>query len=197
MKKKICLALISFSLMMTPACAFAAGGSSSILTSPIVPTMTEFLPMLIAFIIVAFVLMKFGWPMIIKMLDARTDTIENSLKSAEEAKLESENILEEYKAKLAEGRTEAADITSEARSTAAEQSAQIIAQAQSEAKNIIEQARVTAETMKRDAAADIRKQTAEAAVAVAAKLIGAQVGAGQASDLTNKYFAEMGSFNDN
>jgi len=198
MKKKIFLALASVGLMMAPASAFAAeSGSSGILSSPIVPTMTEFIPMLIAFVIVAVVLIKFGWPMVLKMLDARAESIENSLKTAEEAKLESESILEEYKAKLVEARTEAAQITDEARATANEQSDKIIAEAKAEAKALVDTAKKSVETMKRDAAADMQKQAAQAAVAIAAKFISDKLDANQADGLASKYFAEMGSFNDN
>ncbi|MCL2324203.1 MAG: F0F1 ATP synthase subunit B [Actinomycetia bacterium] len=202
MKKKALLSAALLVCLALPSVAFAAegaaaGGPTSILQSPIVPPLGEFVPMLIAFLVVILVLGKFGWPMIIKALDNRAATIENSLKVAEEAKLESENILDEYKAKLAEARSESATITDEARAMAAEQSAKIVADAKAEAKAIVEQAKIAAETMKREAAADIQKQTAEAAVAIAAKLIGSKLDAGQANGLTSKYFAEMGSFNDN
>ncbi|MCL2882570.1 MAG: F0F1 ATP synthase subunit B [Coriobacteriia bacterium] len=194
MKYKIGLVFAAFCLMIMPASAYAAG---DILASPIVPTMTEFIPMLIAFAIVAFVLIKVVWPKILPVLDARAEKIENSLKTAEEAKLESENLLAEVKAKVEERRKEAAQITDDARANANEQRDKIIADAKTEAKSIVDAAKVAADTMKRDAAADIQKQTAQAAVAIAAKFIGGQLDASQASGLTSKYFAEMGSFNDN
>ncbi len=200
MKKKVMGGAAFVAALALPSLAFAAEEATeatSILDSPIIPPLGEFIPMAIAFVVLVIVLGKVGWPMIIKMLDKRTETIENSLKTAEEAKVESQNILDEYKAKLAESRTESAQILDEARASAKEQHDKLVAEAQAEAKTIIEQAHVAAQAAKRDAAAEMQKQTAEAAVAIAAKIIGEKVDAAQASTLTAKYFAEMGSFNDN
>jgi len=179
---------------MVPASAYAAG---NILTSPIVPSMTEFIPMLIAFAIVAFVLIKLVWPRILPILDARAEKIENSLKSAEEAKLESENLLEEVKAKAEENNREAAATVEAARRDGETQRAGIIAKAQEEAQDIIDKANKEAAAKKVAAAAEIKKSTVEAAVAIAAKLINEKVDERRADTLAGEYFAEMGSFNDN
>ena len=63
-----------------PALAFASeeesGGISAIL-----PNMTEFVPMLVCFIILLVVLGKLGWPKFAEMLEKRERTIKESLRS--------------------------------------------------------------------------------------------------------------------
>ena len=73
-----------------PAFAFAAEGESGGI-SAILPNMTEFIPMLIAFIIVAIILWKLGWPMFEKMLAKRETTIKEALEKSEAAREESED----------------------------------------------------------------------------------------------------------
>ena len=73
-----------------PTYAFASqeGGIQAIL-----PEMSEFIPMLVAFIILWIVLAKFGWPVFDKMLEKRANSIRDDLKNAEEARQESERVL--------------------------------------------------------------------------------------------------------
>lgn len=66
--------------------------------------MSEFIPMLVAFIILWIVLAKFGWPVFDKMLEKRANTIRDDLKNAEEARQESERVLAEYQQQLARPR---------------------------------------------------------------------------------------------
>jgi F-type H+-transporting ATPase subunit b len=200
MKKKALMSATLLACLALPSVAFAAeasGGSSSILDSPIVPPLGEFIPMLIAFLLVVVVLGKFGWPMIIKMLDSRAATIENSLKTAEETKLESESILAEYKVKLAEAHKEAAAIIEEARKQGESARAEIIVRANNEAAAIIDHAHTAVEAERKSVEAQLRTQTADIAVAIAGKIISEKLTAQQNAGLIDNFFAEIGSFNDN
>ena len=79
-----------------PALAFAAEGESSGGLSAILPDMAEFIPMLVIFILLWIVLAKFGWPKFEAMLEKREMTIKDSLEKSEQARVESERVLEEY-----------------------------------------------------------------------------------------------------
>ena len=70
-----------------PVCAFADEGAG---INAILPQMEEFIPMLVAFIILWIVLAKFGWPLFEGMLNKREETIKNSLEKSEEARQESD-----------------------------------------------------------------------------------------------------------
>ena len=54
-----------------PVCAFADEGAG---INAILPQMEEFIPMLVAFIILWIVLAKFGWPLFEGMLNKREET---------------------------------------------------------------------------------------------------------------------------
>ena len=73
----------------------------------LIPNLSEFIPALIAFLVIWVVLAKFAWPMIVGMLDKRQETIKNNLDEAEAAKIEAQRSLEEYKKQLAKARREA------------------------------------------------------------------------------------------
>lgn len=81
-----------------PLPAFAAEEGQGI--GAILPHMDEFIPMLVAFIILWIILAKFGWPLFDGMLKKREDTIKNSLEKSEEARQESERLLAEYREQL-------------------------------------------------------------------------------------------------
>jgi F-type H+-transporting ATPase subunit b len=175
----------------------AASGQTDIMKSPIVPPLGEFIPMLLAFLIVVIVLGKFGWPMIIKTLDSRAATIENSLRTAEETKMESESILAEYKAKRAEAQKEAAEIIEASRKQGEAVRAEIIERAGGEADAIIAHAHTAVEAERKSVEGQLRTQTADIAVAIAGKIISENLTAHKNAELIDKYFAEIGSFNDN
>jgi len=200
MKKKVITGATLLLCLVLPSVAFAAGtsgGSTSIIDSPIIPELGEFIPMLIAFLVVVILLGKFGWPVIIKMLDSRAETIENSLKTAEETKQESMNILEEYKGKLAEAHKEAAEIIEAARRQGEESRTEILERANNEADAIIEHAHTAVEAERKSVEGQLRTQTADVAIAIAGKIISANLSDHKNAELIDKYFAEMGSFNDN
>jgi F-type H+-transporting ATPase subunit b len=173
----------------------AAAEGGGLLTKPIIPSMTEFIPMLIIFAILVVILAKFGWPMILGILDTRAEKIEGSLKGAEAAKVEAEDILAQYQQKLVDARTEAAGIVAEGRAAGEATKADIIARAETEAKDIIAKARITIDAEKIAAEAELKKKTAAIALAVAGKVIGEKLTPEADGQLVDKYIADLGSFN--
>jgi F-type H+-transporting ATPase subunit b len=106
--------------------------------NPVAPPLGEIIIGLIAFAILAFVLMKYVWPRMEATFEARRDAIEGGLHRAEEAQDEAQRMLADYRQQLAEARTEAAQIRDNARAegqriieemraTAQEESARIVA----------------------------------------------------------------------
>lgn len=113
--------------------------------------------MFVAFILLFLVLAKWGWPVIVKMMDKRADTIDKGVEDARKAKeqldnarAEAQQYVKEAQARQADMLREAAkmknDIIEEARSAAAK-----AAQKEMDAaKQAIDQARKEAETQFRD-----------------------------------------------
>lgn len=175
-----------------PTYAFASqeGGIQAIL-----PEMSEFIPMLVAFIILWIVLAKFGWPVFDKMLEKRANTIRDDLKNAEEARQESERVLAEYQQQLAEAKVQASKIVADAKKAGEDVKADITAKAQAEAAGMIEKAHAAIEAEKKAAIADLQGSVADLSINVAAKLIGNDLTDDEHRKMIERYVAEAGSFN--
>ncbi len=163
----------------------------------LIPNMSEFIPALIAFLIIWAVLAKFAWPMIVGMLDKRQETIKNNLDEAEAAKIEAQRSLEEYKKQLADARREAAGIVDEARRAGEQVKADITAQAQVQADEMIAKAKKSIEKEKQAAIADLQSSVADLSVAVAGRFIGEGLSEADQRKLIEKYVAEAGTLDAN
>lgn len=192
---KACAAVVAATgfAMTCPAYAFASEGG----IDAILPKMNEFIPMLVAFIILWIVLAKFGWPVFNGMLEKRENTIREALKKSEEAQIESERVLQEYRQQLADAKAQAAQIISDARATGEAVKADISAKAQSEAEDMIAKAKVAIEAEKKQAVADLQGSVVDISVDVAAKLIGEDLTEGEHRKIIERYVSEAGSFNAN
>lgn len=175
----------------------AEGAAEQAVNVSIIPPINELIPATIAFLILIFVLVKYAFPPILKMLDERTERIRESLEKAEEARIEAERLLEDYKAQLAEARKEAQTVLAEAKSAAEAMRNEATGRAQAEAETIIEKARVAIEGEKRAAVAELQASVATLTVSVAGKLIGSELSAEDHLKVVEKYLAEAGSLNAN
>jgi F-type H+-transporting ATPase subunit b len=87
--------------------------------NPVVPDATELILGVVSFAIVFFFLYIKVLPGIKKLLDERTEAIEGGLQKAEVAQAEAERIKQEFTAKLAESRHEAAEVRAKAQAEGA------------------------------------------------------------------------------
>lgn len=163
----------------------------------LIPNLAEFIPALIAFLIIWAILAKFAWPMIVGMLDKRQETIKNNLDEAEAAKIEAQRALAEYKEQIADARREAAGIIDEARRAGEQVKADITAQAQATADEMLAKAKKTIESEKLAAISDLQSSVADLSVSVAGRLIGEDLSDADQRKLIEKYVAEAGVLNAN
>ncbi len=147
-----------------------AAASSS--PNPLVPNWTEVIVGAIGFFIVFFALWKVLLPRITKTLEERTDAIEGGLKRAEEAQAEANRLVEEYQAKLADARHEAARMREEAREQGAAIIAEMREQAQTEARRITEAAQSQIAADRQQAFASLRAEVGSLSVQLASKIVG-------------------------
>ena len=181
-----------------PVLAFAAEGEEEAGgLSVILPDMLEFVPMLLAFIILWIILAKFGWPMFNGMLEKRESTIREALKKSEEAKIESERMLAEYKEQLASAKAEATQVVADARATSEAVKADIEAKAHAEAADMIAKAKVSIEAEKKAALAELQASIADTSIDVAQKIIGQDLSDAEHRAIIERYVKEAGSFNGN
>ncbi len=127
--------------------------------------------MLIAFGIVFFVLAKFGFPVIVGMVEKRKQYIDDSLKAAHEANERLVHIKEESESILAKAREEQANILKEAVETRKRIIQESKDQAGAEGNRLLEEARKQIQKEKEDAIRDIRLQVSELSIGIAEKIL--------------------------
>lgn len=127
--------------------------------------------MLLAFLVVFFVVAKFGFPAIIGMVENRKQYIDESLKKAHEASERLANIQKEGESMLQEARQKQAQILKEAADTRDAIVAQAQEKAREEGNRLIAEAKSEIESQKQAAISEIRAQVAELSVKVAEKIL--------------------------
>ena len=127
--------------------------------------------MLISFGIVVFVLAKFGFPIILKMVEERKEFIEDALLKAEKARTELDSVKAEAELILDKARKEHQLIMNEASQLREVLIQEAKTKAIGEADKIIENARLQIQNEKDDAIRDIRKQVAALSVDIAEKVL--------------------------
>jgi F-type H+-transporting ATPase subunit b len=127
--------------------------------------------MALVFIIVLFILWKWGFPVIVKMELDRKDFIDQSLKKAHEANERLANIQKEGESILQEAREKQALILREAAATRDAIVEKAQDKARSEGARLLEEAKASIEQEKKAAIADIRQQVATLSVEIAEKVL--------------------------
>ena len=127
--------------------------------------------MTVVFLVVLFVLWKWGFPVIVKMELDRKDYIDSSLKKAHEANERLANIQKEGESILQEAREKQALILKEAAETRDAIVEKAQEKARAEGARLLEDAKATIEQEKKAAIADIRKQVATLSVEIAEKVL--------------------------
>ena len=174
-------ALASAMAFAAPTLAFAAEKETAGI-SAILPAMDEFIPMLVAFLILLAILAKFGWPMFNGILEKRETTIREALEKSEQARIEAERVLAEYQDKLIEARQEAATIISEAK-------------AQEEAEKIIAKSREAMQAEKNAAIAELQASVADIACAAMTRVVQEDFTDADHRRLIEKSIEEIGTLN--
>lgn len=116
---------------------------------------------LLTFGISLFILWKYAFKPLQRVIDERRAGIQNSMEVAEETRAEAARLLEEYKATLAKVRTEAEDILERSRVTGEHAKAEILADARTQADRILAQAHDQIERDTRAALRDLKGQIAD------------------------------------
>ena len=132
--------------------------------------------MVIIFGAVFFIIAKFGFPVITRMVEKRNDHIAGSLKAAEEAQKKLAGLAEEQAALIEKTRLEQGRLIKEASETRDAIVAQAKEQASREAAAMIEHAKTEIAAERESAIRDIRSQVASISVEVAEKIVRKDLG---------------------
>lgn len=187
-------AAISSFVLAVPAQAFAEESSNK--AEILIPKMAEFIPALIAFLIIWVLLAKFAWPQILSMMEERGKRIQESLDEAETTKKKAIASRKEYDELVTDARRKSADIVLEARKDAEAERARIIEAAHKEAEDIIAKAHANAEDERNAIYAAAAASIADLSVSVASKIVGETLDQdGEQRRIIERYVKEAGSLN--
>ncbi len=140
--------------------------------NPVIPHVSEIILGLVGFLILLWLLKKFAVPRFEKLYEERTEKIEGGIEKAEKAQAAAEQALEQYKAQLAEARTEAAKIRDDARVEAEQIKEELRAEAQEEARRIVSQGEAQLQAQKAQIIAELRAELGRNSVELASRIIG-------------------------
>ena len=127
--------------------------------------------MLLCFGIVFFLLAKFGFPIIVDMVDKRKAFIDESLENAKRANLQLEHIKEEGDRILTEARSEQTKILREANEMRAKIVNDAKESANVEASKIMEEAKAGIQKEKELAMRDVKNQIASLSIDIAERVL--------------------------
>ena len=152
--------------------------------------------MTLVFLVVFFILKKWGFPSIIKMVNERKEYIDESLAKAEEANLRLANIQKQGEELLMEAREKQAQILREASETRDTIVGQAQEKAREESARILSEAKAEIESQKQAAIRDIRAQVAELSVQIAEKILHKELsGSAEQTQLIDSLLDEVASSN--
>jgi F-type H+-transporting ATPase subunit b len=127
--------------------------------------------MTLSFGLVLFLLGKYAWKPIMKMLKEREDSIEQALHAADKAREEMKNLVSDNERLLAQAKNERDAILSEARKIREKMIEEARGKANEEAQRIVENARERIENEKMAAITELKNQIALLSIEIAEKLI--------------------------
>ncbi len=127
--------------------------------------------MLLAFLIVFFLMAKFGFPVITKMVEDRKNYIDQSLQKAHEANERLASIEQESERLLNEARMRQAEILSQAKATGDSIVSEAREKAQNEGAKLLQEAKAQIAVEKENALRDIRQTVADLSISIAEKVV--------------------------
>jgi F-type H+-transporting ATPase subunit b len=131
--------------------------------------------MTVSFLIILFLLTKFAWKPILKMVKDREDSIDAALKSAEQAKAEMKSLKSENERILAEARNERDAMLKDARDIKDKIIAEAKASAVTEGERLLKAARENIENEKNAAVTELKNQVAVLSIEIAEKILKAEL----------------------
>src|SRR3954449_3046063 len=140
--------------------------------NPLLPPLSEIIIGLITFLILLAVLVKYVFPQMEKTFVARREAIEGGIERAEAMQAEAKAALDQYRAQLAEARTEAAQIRDTARAEGQQIIEQLRAQAQEESARIVARGEEQLTASRQQVINELRGQIGALAVDLAGRVVG-------------------------
>jgi F-type H+-transporting ATPase subunit b len=146
---------------------------------------------LVIFLILAFLLWKFGWPVILKSVEEREARIAKQLADAEKANAAAARLLEETKQALVAAKTEAQDIVTKAKTVALKEREHLVAKTREEQDALLERAKREIAAEREKAIQALRREAVELSIAAASKLVESNLDSEANRKLVLEYLASL------
>jgi len=137
----------------------------------ITPDLGELILATIAFGLLVAFLVKKVFPRLKQSLEDRTAKIQGQLEEAERTKREADQLLEQYRAQLADARTEVQRIIDEGKRTADALRADLVAKAEAEAAEIVRRAQTDVAGERDRAMQQLRRSVGDLSIQLASRVI--------------------------
>lgn len=141
---------------------------------------------LVNFAIVLFVLYKFAYGPMLKLMNERTEKIDKGIKNSEEAQKKLLEITEKEKTVLIEARKAAQEIVAGAEAVAVKNKEEIIIEAKNQSEKILKDAEKKIELEKNKMMQEVKAQVAELVVLATGKVIGEKIDSEKDRELVEK-----------
>ncbi|GAV22206.1 F0F1 ATP synthase subunit B [Carboxydothermus pertinax] len=152
---------------------------------------SDFIWTIINFFVLLYILKVLLYKPVLKTIDDRKKSIEESLEKAAKAQEEAERIKAEYDGMIARAREEAREIIAKAQKTAQAEKEEIIATAQREAQALLADAKVTISQEKEKALRELRQEIGNLAVLAAGKILNRAVTLEDHQKLVDEFLNEV------
>lgn len=141
---------------------------------------------MVNFAIVLFVLYKFAYKPLLKVMTDRTEKIEKGIKNAEEANKKLQETEKKEKEVLGNARKEAQAIIESAEKTAAKNKEELLNEAKKKSEEIVANTQKQLEEEKKKMMSEIKSEIADLVVAATGKVIDEKMDSGKDKEIINK-----------
>lgn len=148
--------------------------------------------MFVAFVLLFLVLAKWGWPVILKNMDERADTIDAGVEYAREAKEQLDNARAEAQKYIAEAQKQQAEMLRDAAKMKNEIIDEARKEASVEAQKVMDAAKVSIEQSRKEAELQFRNEVSKFSLEIAEKVVRQEMAApGAQKKLVDKLLDEI------
>jgi ATP synthase, F0 subunit b len=128
--------------------------------------------MTIAFGVVLFILARYGFPVITRAVEKRSDYIAESLRKADEARAQLAEVAQRAEQMLEKARTERGDILADAQQARKDMLAEARMKAEEDARRRMERAESEARELRQRTMDEVRDEVVDLSIRIAEKVIG-------------------------
>lgn len=157
----------------------------------IFPNIWDFVVQLIAFVILLVIVFFLGYKPIKKLLQKRHDYVEHNLRDAEAAKAIAERNAKTSEASIAEAKTQAAVIVSNAKAESTKAADAIVSKARSDAEEAKKQADQDILAARKKAKEDSRQDIIDVALSATSQVLGREVNEADNARLVSDFVDEL------